>query len=192
MGFCLVVMCTTVFLFKTFQPLMVTYLPTIVLKTLILLSWRIFTFQSGWIITHILAAFSITFLAQFVKKRSSTPWSFLRLSFNVFFTFDQLFTCRSDVFNNLAISLTKWPQYHKNRCLSCSTNSVCFHFHERGEKTEDHGKNTKIETYKMGRKNMAGEKLAYMKKILYFLQISVWNCFERLFRKILYLCLKKH
>ena len=38
MGFCLVVMCTTVFLFRTFQPLTVTYLPTIVLETLILLS----------------------------------------------------------------------------------------------------------------------------------------------------------
>ena len=58
------------------------------------------------------------------------------LSSNVF-TFDHLFNHRSDVFNNLAISLTtgKWPEYRENRCLSCSTNSVRLHFGERVEKT---------------------------------------------------------
>ena len=116
-----------------------------------------FTFQSCWIITHILTAFLITFLTQFVKKRSSIPWSFLGLSSNVF-TFDQLFTRRSDVFNDLAISLTKWPQYHKNRCLSCSTNSVCSHFRERVEKTKENGKNTKIENLQNGQEKYGGGK----------------------------------
>ena len=60
-----------------------------------------FTLQSCWIITHILTAFSITFLTQFVKQRLFTPWSFLGLSSNVF-TFDHLFTHRSHFFNNLA------------------------------------------------------------------------------------------
>ena len=57
------------------------------------------------------------------------------LSSNIF-TFDHLFNHRSDVFNNLAISLTtgKWPEYCENRCLSCSTNSVRLHFGERERK----------------------------------------------------------
>ena len=49
--------------------------------------------------------------------------SLLGLSSKVF-TFGHLFTHRSDFFNNLAISLTEWPEYRKNRCLSPSTNSV--------------------------------------------------------------------
>ena len=83
--------CTAIFLLKAFQPLLVTYLLTFVLETLILLRWSFFTFQSCWNITHILTAFSITFLSQFVKKRPSTPWSFLGLSSNGF-TFDHPFT----------------------------------------------------------------------------------------------------
>ena len=117
-----------------------------------------FTFQSCWIITHILTAFSITFLTQFVKQRPFTPWSFLGLSSNVF-TFDHLFTHRSDVFNNFAISLTKCPEFRKNRCLSSSPNSVRLHFRERVEKIKENGRNTKQKTYKMGRKNIAGKKL---------------------------------
>ena len=102
------------------------------------------------------------------------------LSSNIF-TFDHLFNHRSDVFNNLAISLTtgKWPEYRENRCLSCSTNSVCLHFGERVEKTKENSKNTKIENLHNGRKNMVGKKLAYVhiwgknEKILYFLEILV-------------------
>ena len=45
----------------------------------------------------------------------------------------------------------------------------------------------------MGRKNIAGKKIAYEHilsknlKMSYFLQILVWNCFEQLFKKISYL-----
>ena len=155
---CLHEACTAFFLFKAFQPLLVTYLPSVVLETLILLSWSFFfTFQSRWIITHILTAFAITFLTQFVKQRPSAPWSFLGLSSNVF-TFDHLFTHRSDVFNNLAISLTKCPEFRKNRCLSSSTNSVRLHFRERVEKIKENGKNTKTENLQNGQEKYCGKK----------------------------------
>ena len=45
----------------------------------------------------------------------------------------------------------------------------------------------------MGKKNMAGKRLAYGHiwsknlKMSYFLQMLVWNCFERLFKKTSYL-----
>ena len=155
---CLHEVCTAFFLFKAFQPLLVTYLHTVVLETLILWSWSfLFTFQSCWIITHILTAFSITFLIQFVKQRPSTPWSFLGLSSNVF-TFDHLFTHCSDLFNNLAISLTKWTEYRQHRCLSSSTNSVGLHFHERVEKIKEKGRNTKTENLQNGQEKYCGKK----------------------------------
>ena len=44
---------------------------------------------------------------------------------------NNLFSHRSDFFNNLTISLTKWTEYRKNRCLSSSTNIVRLHFRER-------------------------------------------------------------
>ena len=56
------------------------------------------------------------------------------------FTFDHLFFHRSDFFNNLTISLTKWTEYRKNRCLSSRTNSVRLHFRERVEKTKENAK----------------------------------------------------
>ena len=71
-------------------------------------------------------------------------------------------------------------------------------FLRKSEETKDHGKNTKKENLQNGQEEYGAEKLAYMNiwaiflQILYFLQILVWNCFERLFRKISYLCLKKH
>ena len=108
--------------------------------------WRwsfLFTFQSCWIITHILRAFSITFFTQFVKKL------LLGLSCKVF-TFDHLFSHRSDFFNNLTVSLTKWTEYRKNRCLSSGTNSVRLHFRERGKKTKENAKKTKIENLQNG------------------------------------------
>ena len=61
------------------------------------------------------------------------------------FTFDHLFSHRSVFFISLTISLTKWTQYRKNRCLSSSTNSVRLHFRERVEKTKENAKKTKIE-----------------------------------------------
>ena len=80
------------------------------------------------------------------------------LSPNIF-TFDHLFT-HSDVFNNLAISLTKWPEYHENRCLSCSKNSVRLHFCEREEKTKENSKNTKIENLQNGQEKYGCGKKA--------------------------------
>ena len=39
---------------------------------------------------------------------------------------------------------TEWPEDHKNRCLSSSTNSVRPHFRERVEKTKENATETKI------------------------------------------------
>ena len=52
---------------------------------------------------------------------------------------------------------------------------------------KENGKNTKIENLPNGQEKYGGKKFAYMHiwgknwKVLYFLQILVWNCFERLF-----------
>ena len=147
---------TDFFLFKAFQPLLVTYLHTVVLETLILWSWSfLFTLQSCWIITHILTAFSITFFTQFVKK---TGHLLLGLSCKVF-TFDHLFSHRSDFFNNLTISLTKWTEYRKNRCLISSTNSVRLHFRQRVEKTKENAPKTKIENLQNGQEKYGGKKI---------------------------------
>ena len=51
----------------------------------------------------------LEFLTQFVQKRPSTPW-FVQ---SEVFTFDHLFVHRSDVFNNLSISMTEWPEDRK-------------------------------------------------------------------------------
>ena len=53
----------------------------------------------------------------------------------------------------------------KNRCLSCSTNSVCFHFRERVEKPKDHGKNTKIENLQNGQEKYGGGKTRIHEKM---------------------------
>ena len=91
------------------------------------------------LVTHILTAFSITFLTH-LKKDGHT---LLGLSSKVF-TFDQLFTyiIQTSV-NSLTISLTEWPENQKNRCLSFSANSVGLHFRDRVEKIEENGKKRK-------------------------------------------------
>ena len=78
------------------------------------------------------------------------------------FTFNHLFSHRSVFFNNLTISLTKWTEYHKNRYLSSSTNSVRLHFRERVEKTKENAKKTKIENLQNGQEKYGGKKLAYV------------------------------
>ena len=105
-----------------------------------------------------LKAFSITFFTQFVKKPGHL---LLGLSCKVF-TFDHLFSRRSDFFNNLTISLTKWTEYRKNRCLSSSTNSVRLHFRERVEKTKENAKKTKTENLQNGQEKYGGKKFAYV------------------------------
>ena len=174
---CLHEMCTAFFLFKAFQPLLVTYLPNVVLETLILLSWSFFYLSillNYYPHTH---SFFDNISHSVNKKMATYSLEFPGLSSSIF-TFDHLFNHRSDVFNNLAISLTtgKWPEYRENRCLSCSTNSVCLHFGERVEKTKENSKNTKIENLHNGRKNMVGKNLrmctfgAKMKKYYIFLK----------------------
>ena len=80
------------FQIKAFQPFLVAYIHTVVLETLIDNVKLNFFYLSVFflIITHILTAFSIIFLTQFVKKRPSTPW----LSSKVF-TFDHSLDPRS-------------------------------------------------------------------------------------------------
>ena len=107
---------------------------------------------------HILTAFSITFFTQFVKKNGLL---LLGLSGKVF-TFDYLLSHRSDFFNNLTISLTKWTKYRINRCLSSSTNSVRLHFRERVEKTKENAKKAKIENLQNGQEKYGGKKIAYV------------------------------
>ena len=75
------------------------------------------------------------------------------------FTFNHLFSHRSVFFNNLTISLTKWTEYHKNRYLSSSTNSVRLHFRERVEKTKENAKKTKIENLQNGQEKYGGIKI---------------------------------
>ena len=100
-----------------------------------------FTFLPCRFITHILTAFSITFLTHF-KKDGHTLFG---LSSKVF-TFDHLFTyIIKTLVNSLTMSLTEWPENQKNRCLSFSANSVGLHFRDRVEKIKENGKNTKIQ-----------------------------------------------
>ena len=117
-----------------------------------------FTFLSCKIITHILTAFSITFLTH-LKRDGHT---FLGLSSQVF-TFDHLFTyIDQTLVNILTISLTEWPDNRKNRCLSFRANSVGLHFRERVENIKDNGQKTKIENLQNGLGKYGGKKLAYV------------------------------
>ena len=146
------------FQIKAFQPFLVTYIHTVVLETLIdnvklkfFLPFCVFE-----LFTYILTAFSLIVLTQFVKKTAIH-------SLVVFFTFDHSLDHRSSLrflqqFGNFF--WTEWPEDHKNRCLSSSTNSVDLHFHEGVEKIKENVKNTKIENLqngqeKYGRKNLA-------------------------------------
>ena len=52
---------------------------------------------------------------------------------------------------------TEWPEDHKNKCLSSSTNSVGLHFHEGVEKIKENVQNTKIENLQNGQKKYGGK-----------------------------------
>ena len=147
------------FLFKAFQPLLIIYLHTVVLETLILWSWSFFfTSLPCRLITHILTAFSITFLTH-LKKDGHT---LLGLSSKVF-TFDHLFTyIIQTLVNSLTISLTEWPENQRNRCLIFSANSVGLYFSDRVEKIKENGKKTKTENLQNGQEKYGGKKLAYV------------------------------
>ena len=91
-------------------------------------SWNFFTFLFCGIITHILTAFSIIFLTQFVKKGLSLPG----LS-SKFFTFDHLFGHRSGlaIFLGLngqkTINIDAWAEA-KTESLLQATGHVTLHF----------------------------------------------------------------
>ena len=93
--------------------------------------------------------------------KKKTGQLLLGLSYK-FFTFDRLFSHRSDFFNNLTISLTKRTEYRKNKCLSSSTNSVRLHFRKRAEKTKENAKKTKIENIQNGQEKYGGKKFGYV------------------------------
>ena len=93
--------------------------------------WRwsfLFTFQSCWIITHILTAFSITVFTQFVKKKKKLA------------VYSLVCLVRS-------LLLTKWTEYRKNRCLNSSTNRVRLNFRERVEKTKIWREKIRVRTH---------------------------------------------
>ena len=75
---------------------------------------------------------------------------------------DYLFGHRSDFFNNLTIVFSNWPEDHKIRYLSSSTNIVGLHFHEGVEKMKENDKNTKTENLQNGQEKYGGKKLAYV------------------------------
>ena len=106
-----------------------------------------FTFLSCWIVKHILAAFSITFLKQFVKKkkRPSPPWLACE---------PLIVQTSSTIWPFLCL---KWPEDHKNICLDSRTNSVGLHFREWVEKIRENGKNTKTENLQNGQEKYGGE-----------------------------------
>ena len=96
------------FRLKAFHPLLVIYRQTVECETLIFWRWRflaIFLVE----LLRLYLAFSITFLARFVKT-DCRP--LLGLS-SKDFLFDNLFTHLSVFFNNLAIYLTEWPEDRK-------------------------------------------------------------------------------
>ena len=56
----------------------------------------------------------------------------------------------------------EWPEDHKNRCLSSSTNSVGLHFHGGVEKIKENDKNTKTENLQSGQEKYGGKNLTYV------------------------------
>ena len=112
--------------------------------------FNFFTFLSCRIITHMLTAFSITFLTHLNPKKPAI----------YFWTPVHLY--RSDLFNSLAISVTEWPEDRKNRCLSVSTNSAGLHFRERVQKKKRQKKEKKnekkMEKVQNGQEEYGGKK----------------------------------
>ena len=110
----------SLFLFKTLSNLCCLghISPDLCARNFDIVTLKTFTFLSCWINTHILKAFSITLLTQFVKKEKRHPL----LGLSLLLTICPLIV--QSLFNSLAISLTAWPEDCKNRCLSSSTNRV--------------------------------------------------------------------
>ena len=122
------------FLFKAFQLFLVTYPHTVVLETLI--DNVKFNFFLRFCFVELLRIYEQLFRWYFSYSLWKNGHPLLSL-FSKVFTFDHLFGRRSDFSNNLAIFfLTGWPEDHKNRCLSSSTNNVGLHFREGVEKNK--------------------------------------------------------
>ena len=156
---CLHEVCTAFFLFKAFQPLLVTYLHTVVLETLILWSWRfLFTLQSCWIITHILTAFSITFFTQFVKKKPAI-YSLVCLVRSLLLT-----TCSLIVQTSSTIWQFLWLNGQstvKIDVWALAQTLYAFIFMKELRKQKKTPKKTKIENLQNGQEKYGGKKFAY-------------------------------
>ena len=123
------------FLFKAFQPLLIIYLHTVLLETLILWSWSFFF--SPFCLVDLLrsTAFSIIFLTH-LKKDGHT---LLGLSSKVC-TFDHLFTY---IVQTSVNSFFDGMRTKKIECLSFSANCLGLHFRDRVEKIKENGKKRK-------------------------------------------------
>ena len=142
------------FLFKAFQLFLVTYPHTVMLDVQL----KFFYLSVLWNYYAYIYSFFDNISHTVCKKRPSSPWfvflglyfwPFVRSSFRLLQQFDNFF-------------LTEWPEDHKNRCLSSSTNSVGLHFHEGVEKMKENDKNTKIENLQNGQEKYGGKNLAYV------------------------------
>ena len=147
------------FLFKAFQPFLVTYPNTVVLETLIdnvklkvfylSVLWNYYTYTYNFIdnisqtfcektaihsLVCLLRSLLLTTCSVIVQT-SSTIWQFF---------------------------LTEWPEDYKNRCLSSSRNIEGLYFHEGVEKRKEKDKNTKIESLQNGRQKYGRKNLAYV------------------------------
>ena len=143
------------FLFKAFQLFLVTYPHTVVLETLI--DNVKFNFFLRFCFVELLRIYEQLFRWYFSYSlwKNGHPllslllWSLL------------LTTCSVVVQTSPTIwpffFLTGWPEDHKNRCLSSSTNNVGLHFHEGVEKIKENDKNTKIENLQNGQEKYGGE-----------------------------------
>ena len=147
------------FLFKAFQPFLVTYPHTVVLETLIdnvklkvfylsvLSNYYTYTYNFIDNISHtfcektaihslvcLLRSLLLTTCSVIVQT-SSTIWQFF---------------------------VTEWPEDRKNRCLSSRRNIEGLYFHEGVEKRKENDKNTKIENIQNGRQKYGRKNLAYV------------------------------
>ena len=149
------------FLCKTsiFYALLVIVSPLIVvLETLIVWGWtELFTYLSWWIITRILCFFE-TFLTQFVKNPPFSPCLSSKVFlFSVLFDHSWCTHC-SVFFDNLAISLTEWPERTVTIDAWVLTQTVlAFTFMKEQKIWKKTAINTKIENLQTGSTNMAGK-----------------------------------
>ena len=118
---------------KAVQRLLVICLHSVVHLTLIIVNFKLkfFRYLSFLIITLILSCFdkiSRNVRPKKEKKNTAVP--------SLACLFDQLFTLCSVFFNDLAISLTEWPD-DRNNAACALAQTVSFFFRERAEKMRE-------------------------------------------------------